>query len=116
MILSIYLAQSIGLVQSNRCLTRQLARFTSNRACELHPQESPSVHEETHRVACAAFPKGTLCLGPIDHDGQFVTLFLRRGQPAEAPGRLALATVLQYVEGLSDRQAADAVRAASDAA
>ena len=86
----------------------------------LHPQESPSVHEETHRVACAAFPKGTLCLhiadalGPIDHDGQFVTLFLRRGQPAEAPGRLALATVLQYVEGLSDRQAADAVRGRID--
>ena len=51
--------------------------------------------------------------GP-DHDGQFVTLFLRRGQPAEAPGRLALATVLQYVEGLSDRQAADAVRGRID--
>jgi transposase len=86
----------------------------------LHPQESPSVHEETHRVACAAFPKGTLCLhiadalGPIHHDGQFVALFPRRGQPAEAPGRLALATVLQYVEGLSDRQAADAVRGRID--
>jgi transposase len=33
-----------------------------------------------------------------------------RGQPAEAPARLALTTVLQFAEGLSDRQAADAVR------
>jgi transposase len=89
-------------------------------AMSLHLQEFPSVPEETRRVAHAAFPKGTLCLqvadalGPIYHDGQFVALFPRRGQPAEAPGRLALATVLQYVEGLSDRQAADAVRGRID--
>lgn len=86
----------------------------------LRPQKPSSVPEETHRVARAAFPKGTLCLhiadalGPIYHDDQFVALFPRRGQPAEAPGRLALATVLQYVEGLSDRQAADAVRGRID--
>jgi transposase len=86
----------------------------------LHPKESPSLPEETRRVARAAFPKGTLCLhiadalGPIYQDGQFAALFPRRGQPAEAPGRLALATVLQYVEGLSDRQAADAVRGRID--
>ncbi len=55
-------------------------------------------------------PKGTLCLhiadalGAIYKDDQFAALFPRRGQPAEAPGRLAVATVLQYVEGLSDRQ------------
>jgi transposase len=71
-------------------------------------------------VALAAFPNGTLCLhitdalGPIYRDGQFKDLFPRRGQPAEAPGRLALVTVLQYVEGLSDRQAADAVRGRID--
>ncbi|MDT5275593.1 MAG: hypothetical protein QOG95_2525 [Mycobacterium sp.] len=86
----------------------------------LHPQEPPSVPEETGHVARAAFPKGTLCLhiadelGPIYNDGQFATLFPRRGKPAEAPGRLALATVLQFVEGLSDRQAADAVRGRID--
>lgn len=38
-------------------------------------------------------------------------MFPRRGQPAEAPGCLALATVLQFMEGLPDRQAAEAVRA-----
>ena len=82
----------------------------------LHPQEPPSVPEETIRVARAAFPKGSLCLciadelGSIYTNGQFTALFPRRGKHAEAPGRLALATVLQFVEGLSDRQAADAVR------
>ena len=86
----------------------------------LHPQELASAPEETRRVARAAFPKGTLCLriadtlGIIYQDTQFAALFPRRGQPAEAPGRLALATVLQYVEGLSDRQAADAVRGRID--
>ena len=49
-------------------------------------------------------------LGIIYQDEQFAALFPPRGQPAEAPARLALATVLQFAEGLSDRQAADAVR------
>jgi transposase len=41
-------------------------------------------------------------------------LFARRGRPAEAPWRLALVTVMQFAEGLSDRQAAEAVRARID--
>jgi transposase len=49
-------------------------------------------------------------LGTIYHDTQFAALFPTRGQPTEAPARLALATVLQFAESLSDRQAADAVR------
>src|ERR687886_1554831 len=53
-------------------------------------------------------------LGNIYHDAQFTALFPTRGQPAEAPARLALATVLQFAEGLSDRQAADAVRSRID--
>ena len=32
------------------------------------------------------------------------------GQPAESPGRLALITIMQYLEDLPDRQAAEAVR------
>src|SRR6266542_519134 len=35
-------------------------------------------------------------------------------QPAESPVRVALATILQFAEGLSDRQAADAVRSRID--
>jgi len=86
----------------------------------LRPQNSPIVPEETRRVAHAAFPKGTLCLriadvlGPVYQDSQFMALFPRRGQPAEAPGRLALAVVLQFMENLSDREAADAVRGRID--
>src|SRR5215217_2100460 len=86
----------------------------------LHPEDPPSPPEETRRVARAAFPKGTLCLriadalGPVYQDGQFAALFPRRGQPAAAPGRLALATVLQFAEDLSDREAADAVRGRID--
>ncbi len=86
----------------------------------LHPQDPPAVPEETRRVAQAAFRKGTLCmriadaLGSVYQDSQFASLFPRRGQPAAAPGRLALAVVLQFVENLSDREAADAVRGRID--
>ena len=86
----------------------------------LHPEAIEPVPEETARIARAAFPKGNLCLrlrdtlGTIYTDQLFADLFPRRGQPAEAPWRLALVTVLQFVEGLSDRQAAEAVRARLD--
>ena len=86
----------------------------------LQSQEEFSVPEQTRQVARAAFPKGCACLrvgdvlGCVYQDQQFAALFPRRGQPAEAPGRLALATVLQFMEGLSDRQAADAVRGRID--
>ncbi len=82
----------------------------------LKPQEVNPIPEETIRVAHAAFPKGNalmrLCdlLGPIYTDTQFTALFPPDSQPALSPGRLALVSVLQCAEGLSDRQAADAVR------
>src|ERR1700704_4553774 len=53
-------------------------------------------------------------LGPLYDDHQFVALFSSTGQPAEAPARLALVLVLQCAEGLSDRQAADAIRGRID--
>src|SRR6266853_5345458 len=53
-------------------------------------------------------------LGSIYEDEAFAELFPTRGQPAEAPWRLALVTLFQFAEGLSDRQAADAVRARID--
>lgn len=86
----------------------------------LHPTDATTIPEETLRVARAAFPKGTLAmqlrdtLGRIFADPMFAMLFPRRGQPAEAPWRLALVTVLQFVENLSDRQAAEAVRGRID--
>ncbi len=78
------------------------------------------VPEETARVAHAAFPNGNLYLtlrdelGPLYSDSQFASLFATRGRPAEAPGRLALVTVFQFAEGLTDRQAAEAVRSRID--
>ena len=53
-------------------------------------------------------------LGPLFADEQFAELFAVRGRPAWSPARLALVLVLQFVEGLTDRQAADAVRARLD--
>ena len=41
-------------------------------------------------------------------------MFPTHGQPAETPWRLALVTIMQFAEGLSDRQAAEAVRARID--
>jgi transposase len=53
-------------------------------------------------------------LGPIFEDTAFAHLYPNLGQPAESPGRLALVTVMQFVENLTDRQAADAVRGRID--
>src|SRR5499426_1724112 len=85
-----------------------------------HPQAAYPIPEATQRVARAAFPRGNIYmqvadrLGTIYHDAQFGALFPTHGQPAEAPARLALATILQCAEGLSDRQAADAIRSRID--
>src|SRR3954447_19239871 len=86
----------------------------------LRPDDEHPIPEATRRIARAAFPRGTLAmrladqLGAIYRDAQFAALFPVRGQPALSPARLALVTVLQFVEGLSDRQAADAVRGRID--
>ncbi|MEZ4678716.1 MAG: transposase [Caldilineaceae bacterium] len=53
-------------------------------------------------------------LGPIFQDESFAYLFAARGKPAESPGNLALVVVVQYMEDLSDRAAADAVRSRID--
>lgn len=78
------------------------------------------VPEETARVARAAFVKGnpyiTLRdeLGVIFEDEDFAELYPQRGQPALSPGRLALVTILQFRENLSDRQTAEQVRGRID--
>jgi len=52
--------------------------------------------------------------GTVYTDEQFADLYPQRDQPAEIPWRLALITVMQCAENLTDRQAADAVRARID--
>jgi transposase len=82
----------------------------------LKPTLIPPVPDETARVAHAVFPRGNVVmqlhdtLGAIYTDEAFADLFPTHGQPALAPWRLALVTVFQCMEGLTDRQAADAVR------
>ena len=49
-------------------------------------------------------------LGELFADQQFADAFGTEGRPGWSPGRLALITVLQRSENLTDRQAADAVR------
>ncbi|MDP9842064.1 transposase [Streptosporangium lutulentum] len=53
-------------------------------------------------------------LGLLFDDEEFAELFPVRGGPGLSPGMLALVSVLQFAEGLSDRQAADAVRGRID--
>lgn len=86
----------------------------------MQPEGPGEIPAETVRVARAAFPKGSLAirvrdeLGVLFRDEQFADLFPTRGKPAWSPGRLALVLVLQFVEGHTDRQAAEAVRARID--
>jgi transposase len=86
----------------------------------LKPQAICPVPAETARVARAAYQRGNVymqmrdVLGRISTDEDFADLFPKDGQPAEAPWRLALVTVMQFVENLSDQQAADAVRGRLD--
>lgn len=86
----------------------------------LKVQPTGSVPAETARIAHQIFPKGNRYLtlrdelGSIYSDRDFETLFPTHGQPAQCPWRLALVSVMQFAEDLSDRQAAEAVRTRID--
>jgi transposase len=84
------------------------------------PVEQAAIPADTVRVATAIFPEGNRLmrirdtLGPLFQSADFAHLFPALGQPALDPARLALVTVFQFLEGLSDRQAADNVRRCID--
>jgi transposase len=86
----------------------------------MQPRSWWQVPEQTVLVARAAFPGGSLAmwvrdeLGGVFGDEQFAAAFGVRGAPAQSPGVLALVTALQYVENLTDRQAAQMVARAID--
>jgi transposase len=86
----------------------------------LKPQAQYVVPIETAKVTHSIFPHGNLCITIADqlweflNDQDFSTLFGNQGQPAVSPWRLAWVTILQFLEGLTDRQAADAVRSRID--
>jgi transposase len=77
----------------------------------LRLQSSDQIPDETIRIAKAAFPKGNRLFtfrdefGKLYQDEDFNEFFSTTGQPALAPWRLALVTVFQFLENLSDRQA-----------
>ena len=87
----------------------------------LRPEPLPPIPDVTAAAVRAAFPKGNLSVdlrtefGTLYHDQLFADLYAPTGRPVEvAPWRLALVMVMQYMEGLTDRQAADAVRRCMD--
>src|SRR5438105_3843119 len=89
-------------------------------AMSMKPQAIPEIPRDPVRVVRAVFPKGNIyvllreALGSIYQDELFADLYPERGQPAYAPWRLALVTIFQFMENLTDRQAADAVRSRLD--
>jgi len=86
----------------------------------LKPEPIGPVPPETARLAKLVFPAGCPWMkmrdefGTLYQDEMFAALFPKEGQPALAPWRLALITLMQFAEGLPDRQAAHAVRARLD--
>jgi transposase len=87
----------------------------------LRPEPLPPIPDATAAAVRAAFPKGNIYVdlrtefGTLYADQLFVDLYPAEGRPVEVPPwRLALVMVMQYMEGLTDRQAADAVRRCMD--
>ena len=86
----------------------------------IHPQAIEPVPAETARIAKLAFPNDNRYLtlrdeiGTLYSDQGFTDLFSGYGQTAIAPWRLALICILQFIEDLSDRQAAEAVQSRID--
>ena len=87
----------------------------------LRPQPIPPVPTATDAAVRAAFPNGNVLIdlraefGTLVDDTLFTDLYPAAGRPVHvAPWRLALVLILQYLEGLTDRQAADAVRRCMD--
>jgi len=86
----------------------------------LHPQNLPEIPEETARVAKTLYPKENKYmwlrdeLDMIYKDEQFASLYPKTGQSAEQPWRLAIMSVIQYMENYTDRQAADELKARID--
>jgi len=82
--------------------------------------QADQIPEETIRVAKAVYPKGNVYLEMRDHFGHlyqdeaFSDLFDHKGRRGESPASLALIMIMQYSEGLTDKQAAEAVRSRID--
>src|SRR6266581_2640897 len=82
----------------------------------MQPRPWPDVPELTARMARSSSRQGNLAmrirdeLGEVYADARFAAAFGARGRPGISPGQLMMASVLQFSENLTDRQAAEAVR------
>lgn len=86
----------------------------------LQPQTVPEIPAETARIAKILFPKGNKYLwlreelDAIYQDEHFLSCYPKTGQVAEQPWRLAMMSVIQYMENYTDRQAAEALKTRID--
>lgn len=86
----------------------------------LQPKPFPDLPENTARVARRAFRRGNTYLtigdeiGQIFEDEDFEDLYAVEGAPALSPAQLVLVLIFQAMEGLSDREAVEAVQARMD--
>jgi transposase len=86
----------------------------------VHPQPPTAVPADTAAAARAAFRRGNPYVairdrfGALFTDTELLSIYGHAGAPAYSPARLATVTLLQYAEGLSDAQAADAARSRID--
>jgi hypothetical protein len=104
-ILGLPQADTVGEPSPARIMRKELFRDEET-LCEeekdmsLKPEPIHPIPQETARVAKAAFPKGSIFmrmrdeLGILSQDEAFAALFPQDGQPALAPWRLALITIL----------------------
>ncbi|MFD4947649.1 transposase [Streptomyces sp. NPDC058409] len=82
----------------------------------LRPRSGEQVPSLTAQIARASNPAGTTAMWVRDRldglwcDEDFASWYPRDGRPGLSPAQLATVCVLQFLPGLSDRQAAEAVR------
>ncbi|MEH0650462.1 IS1182 family transposase [Streptomyces scabiei] len=94
----------------------KLARYPLS----LRPRSGEHVPPLTAQVARASNPAGTTAIWVRDRldglwcDEDFADWYPRDGRPGLSPAQLATVCVLQFLLGLSDRQAAEAVRCRID--
>jgi len=86
----------------------------------LKAQPWPDLPSDTARVARAAFRRGSLYLtlgdkvGQLFGDADLADLYALEGSPGYSPAQLTMVLIFQAMENLSDRDAAEAVRARID--
>lgn len=87
----------------------------------LHARNSFAVPESTARVARQVYRKGNVYMTARDRlgfwyrDSDYADLFVAgKGRAAESPARLNMVLIVQFAEGLTDRQVAEEVRGRID--